>query len=144
MICGKKYALISLLLLLVCSSAPALYISQPEATEKASELSKIFKEKIESLKADLEKYKTQLIQSEQELRALQARLVQLQMELIASSEDLTIALESSRSLQNSLDELRQSLREERARGLLDKILFGVGGLALGFGIGFFVCLFSGK
>lgn len=137
MICGKRFVLISLLLLSVCSWAPAVYISQPGGDpEKASELSKVFRQKIESLKNDLEAYKRQLIRSEQELRALQLRLEQLQMELTASSKDLTIALESSRSFSNSLDELSRSLQAERARALRDKVLLMIAGLIGGFFIGF--------
>jgi len=50
-------------------------------------------------------------------------------------------IESSRSLQNSLDELREPLQGENAWALRDKILLTAGGLILGFGIGFLTGLF---
>ena len=135
----NRFVIFLLLLLLVCSSALGYSFLLPVDKETASELSKSFRQKIESLKNDLEAYKRQLIRSEQELRALQARLVTLQMELEASSQDLTIALDSSESFQRSLDELQKSLRAERARGLRDKILIGAiscfSGLAIGLIIG---------
>ena len=124
---GKCSLLACSLVLLLVGPLSSAY-SKP-AYGTAAQLLQEWKQRIETLSADLEAYKAQLIASQQDLEALQTRLGILQTDLEKSSSDLTISIESSASFSVSLNELRKSLQAQSlARNrihLREKIEIGV-------------------
>jgi hypothetical protein len=65
-------------------------------------------------------------------------LMLIQMELVGTSRELSRLSSSSKNSQVLLSELRQSLRQERIRGLRDKILFTAVAAAIELGVGFLI------
>ena len=131
--------LLSIALLLFFSSSAYSATKQPYGT--AAKLLTELKQKITSLKTDLETYRQQLIVSEQNLRDLQNRLETLQTESEALSRDLMTASESSENLSVLLAELRKSLALERLKARREKIIAAGIGVAAGVIItlaGFFI------
>ncbi len=135
---GQKtflYLFFALLLLLSPASILSNTVPIKPSSKTLAKSLQSWKQKIEDLRTDLDRYKQRLIGSQLELEQLQIRLETLQKELEMLSRDLTISIESSASFSISLDELRLSLESEARQIRRDKIVIGVvsgaGGLVVG-------------
>ncbi len=134
---GNKFSrLFSAVCLLVFLSAalPHTPLCQ-RMPEDPPTLLQIWIERLENLRADIEKYKTQLVTSAKDLRELQARLEALQIELSLLSLDLIKSRLSFKSLSRSLEQLRESLASEVARHTRDIVIAIVVSLSAGLLVG---------
>jgi septal ring factor EnvC (AmiA/AmiB activator) len=130
---GKRWYFFFWSVVLLALLSHTAYCKSPSGT--IYEQLREWRLQIENLKANLETYKQQLIQSEKTLREQQAQLELLQAKLDQSSQALTTAFGLSNSLSNSLAELRESLAAQIRECRLKRIKAALGGVSLGIALG---------